>query len=354
MSMPSLRSCLLSVALVSLLGACGSDYSIFGGHSDSNPPAQAADAGTSAMDAGNTQDGVDAGTGMIMVVDSGGGGTAPTCRVGDAFGTPTLVTEVNSATLDSEPKVSADELTMLFSSLRAMTAGNAEWAPFISKRASKTDVWGAPVLLTQLDDPTAIDADPFITEDGLTAFISSDRNNDTGLHLYMATRPSIASPFGTPALVGAVDTPKKNIEAAIVSPVGNELYFHADAAGTLDLYHSSYSVLGIGAPVLISELSTPSSADSDAALTGDELTMFFSSDRTGTLGQADVWVATRASTATAWGTPRHLAELSSSGADLVGSVSRDGCRIWFARCATGTGLACIAAFDIYAAVKQPR
>jgi hypothetical protein len=348
--MGSRRARMTGVSLLLLVSACGSDYSILGigGHSDSHADAPV-DAG-GGTDAGESLNGPDSGTPPL---DSGS--VMPmlkTCHAEDPFGAPAPVAEVNSATLDGQPKVSANELVMTFGSLRAMTGNNANWAPFISTRAKRTDPWGTPVIIAELDDATGIDADPFMTEDGLTAYVSSNRGGLTGLHLFVATRTTAAAPFGTPMLVTAVDVANKNTEQAQVSPSGNDLYFVGDSMGSPDLYRAPLGSNGVGAPTRVSELST-AAADSDPALTGDELTMFFTSERAPTVGQGDVWVTTRPSLASPWGAPRHVTELSTAGADAVGSVSRDGCRIWFARC-TGTGLACLASFDIFVATKAPR
>lgn len=55
-----------------------------------------------------------------------------------------------------------------------------------------------------------------------------------------------------------------------------------------------------GAPVAITEINTGGARDESASLSPDELTVYFSSNRTGTLGGYDIFMATRASKTAMW------------------------------------------------------
>ncbi len=56
-------------------------------------------------------------------------------------------------------------------------------------------------------------------------------------------------------------------------------------------------------PVKITDLST-TFAEDDPALTGDELEIYFDSDRPGGTGGDDIWRATRTTRTSAWARPR--------------------------------------------------
>ena len=57
----------------------------------------------------------------------------------------------------------------------------------------------------------------------------------------------------------------------------------------------------------------------------DGLSLYFASDRSGTLGGLDIWVSHRESRADSWGVPEHLgAGINSAGNDLAVAISRDG------------------------------
>jgi WD40 repeat protein len=79
-------------------------------------------------------------------------------------------------------------------------------------------------------------------------------------------------------------------------------------------------------PVPVTELNTAGLlGDGTPAETKDGLTLYFASFRIGGLGGIDMWVAQRASTDAAWGTPTNLGPAINSTADDFGpALSRDG------------------------------
>ena len=97
----------------------------------------------------------------------------------------------------------------------------------------------------------------------------------------------------------------------------------ADAAPTADA-----APLGPwGAPTVIAELNTTSGED-DPSMTGDQLEIYFGSDRQGT--PEDVWKSTRPTATDPWTTPVRVAELSSTVIDSNIKVSSDGLTIFIA------------------------
>jgi hypothetical protein len=93
-----------------------------------------------------------------------------------------------------------------------------------------------------------------------------------------------------------------------------------------------------GSAVLVSELSTPFN-DRQPAIRRDGLEMLLGSDRPGTLGNTDLWVATRASTEDAWSVPVNLGPVVNSpprppdveqANDFRPALSFDGTALYFA------------------------
>jgi hypothetical protein len=88
-----------------------------------------------------------------------------------------------------------------------------------------------------------------------------------------------------------------------------QLYFASNRAGGLgglDIYLSEQLPDGsFGPAVLVTELSSPA-GDSDPSIQSDGLVIFLHSDRPGTSGLNDLWVATRKSTDEPWSTPVNL------------------------------------------------
>jgi hypothetical protein len=82
-----------------------------------------------------------------------------------------------------------------------------------------------------------------------------------------------------------------------------------------------------GAPVAITELNT-TMQDEGATLSPDELTIYFSSTRTGTLGDYDIFTATRSSATAMWGTATPLAGVNTAGRERYPMISSDGLTIY--------------------------
>jgi hypothetical protein len=79
--------------------------------------------------------------------------------------------------------------------------------------------------------------------------------------------------------------------------------------------------------MLITELSSTFRLD-DPSLTGDELEMYFDTDRPGGIGGDDIWRSTRAGTNDPWGSPTPVVELSTAASDVSPGISLDGLTIF--------------------------
>jgi hypothetical protein len=88
---------------------------------------------------------------------------------------------------------------------------------------------------------------------------------------------------------------------------------------------SEWSVpVNVGAPV------NSAAGEMNAALSPDELSLYFTSTRTGGLGSTDIWVSQRDCDGCAWGTPVNLgAPINSPGADAGPRLSIDGHLLFF-------------------------
>ena len=83
------------------------------------------------------------------------------------------------------------------------------------------------------------------------------------------------------------------------------------------------------APTNVAELNT-ASVDASPAISPDNLTIFFTSTRSGGLGSSDIWYAIRADTNAPFGTAWNLTPVNSTSADYDPSLSPDGRTIFFA------------------------
>jgi Tol biopolymer transport system component len=206
---------------------------------------------------------------VVVVFVLGGSST----KADFTFGEPVnLGPTVNGYDNDSGPDLSADDLSLFFSSKRN---GNAEiW---MTTRATKNDPWGEPVNL-------GIEgSDPSISADGLSLFFRSRLSGGYGgADIWMITRASKEDLWGEPINLGPV----------VNSPGWEQ---HPD-------------------------------------ISADGLTLYFGSNRSGGLGVQDIWVTTRSTTEDEWGVPVNLGYPINNQWHQGGpSLSADGSALFFSK-----------------------
>ena len=250
--------------------------------------------------------------------------------------------------------------------------------------AKNWDDWNAPLNIETLPGSSgalntpAVDGCASLSPDGLTITFNSDR---TGNHdIYTATRSSTSAGFGNPVrLPEPVNT--SSIDSCPTIASGHRLYFTSfrDGGGgdlyvsrlgkdgwsaperlgpnintenmqeeTADFYEDDqgrevmvftrrpsvgpgkiYQSVDGGPATLVQGGPHSSAADHRASVTRDGLEIFWDSTRSGTLGGADIYYATRSNTSEPFGTAVHLPELSSPALDLRPFISKDGSFLTF-------------------------
>jgi hypothetical protein len=93
--------------------------------------------------------------------------------------------------------------------------------------------------------------------------------------------------------------------------------------------------LPFGAPILVAELGATGRNDFKETLTDDRLEIYFVSDRPGGPGSQDVWVSTRPSADATWSPPSCVVEVSSPQLETGAAVSGDGLSLWLGSSRSG-------------------
>jgi hypothetical protein len=264
------------------------------------------------------------------------------CDPAKPFGTPTLVSGINSTSRDQGAKL-VDDLTIYFGSDRGGTAGL-----YVATRTSPTAAFGTPVALPAIN-ATGAASGPALTGDRLTMYYALVApGNQTG-DLYVTGRATTSAAFPVGTIVTGVNSSLDDLDPFITDD-GTALYFDSARDGTaLHLYVAlRQASTSFGAPQVLTVLNTQT-VDGHPVVSHDGLTIYWSSTRTdgGAQGGTDIWSATRSSTAGAFANPTRVADLSSTANESLSWISPDGCLVLLQSDRAGG----VGAQDIYQAVR---
>lgn len=201
---------------------------------------------------------------------------------------------INTEYDDAMPYLSSDGLTLYFSSDRP--GGNGESDLYVSTRMTKDDPWEAPMNLGAPVSGPAWDSYPFISADGLTLYFTSEREGGSGdADTWVATRATTDETWGEPVNLGSVMNSPDYDSCPYLSPGDLALFFHSwrPGGGGLDIWVAMRtSSLGPWEPPVPLPVPINSEAlEAAARVSADGLTLYFSSDRPGGEGDLDVWQA---------------------------------------------------------------
>ena len=142
---------------------------------------------------------------------------------GAAFDLITNLTELNSSGMDHLPWVSADGLSLYFSSDRA-----GDLDIHRATRASIDAAWQPPERVTELNT-TALEGGMTLSSDEGEIFFASNRLGTSDL--FRAVRAPGQTTFGAPEPLAALNSAAEDTDPAL-SPDGTALYFASTREGT--------------------------------------------------------------------------------------------------------------------------
>jgi Tol biopolymer transport system component len=261
---------------------------------------------------------------------------AATLQAGGKFtdwSTPTnLGPAVNSSFSDSSPAVSKNGLTLYFNSNRPGSLGEADL--YVSQRSSVGEPWAPPVNLSVLNS-AAFDQAPALSRDGHYLFFATDRPGGTGLlDIWVSRREHTNDDFvwETPVPITEINSSVNDAGPAYFeNDEGRpQLYFQsqrAGGAGLADFYRTEQQEDGTwSTPQRVAELSSPFQ-EQRPSIRFDGLEIVFTSTRPPSVG-FDLWVSTRESVTDAWSVPVRL-NINSPQSDTAPYLSGDGMTLYF-------------------------
>ena len=319
-------------AVAACAGAClFPDLSKLAGDAGGAPDAQG-DVGADAADAS------DAG--------ADGDAAAPRCDPHKPFATVAPIAELDTADDEYKMTLSPDELEIWFGFTQKTDSGsNALIEIKHARRASLGAAFGAPTAEANLAPG---DVDPAVTDDALGLYYSKF-GTVGNWDLFYATRADRASPFGLGVQLPSSLQSTGADTAGFVAFDGS-LWFSSDRAtsGESGIYRAPLVDGGLAAPAVVASL-TSGKNDSGVVVTHDGLFAYVSSNRTdlGTEGGYDIFLAERATTSDAFGTPVDQTEISGPSAERANWISFDSCRLYFESTRNG------GQSDVFVATKSP-
>jgi Tol biopolymer transport system component len=246
------------------------------------------------------------------------------------FGTPVnLGPTVNTGYPDIDSSISSDGLSLYFNSTRP--GGYGGWDLWVAKRATENDPWGEPQNCGSAVNTAFGEASPCISADGLSLFFSSGRPGVLDKSdIWVATRETKDSAWDPPQNLGPPVNSLYGDGGPEISTNGLELYFSSprpDGFGNGDIWVSTRATTDDpwSEPVNLGPHVNGSSGDSGPSLSGDGLMLFFKSNRPGGFGAYDLYMTRRTSVSDAWGMAVNLGpNVNSPAGEELPCVAADG------------------------------
>lgn len=218
------------------------------------------------------------------------------------------------------PRLSGDELRAYYST--------ASGTLFRTERPSMGMPFSAGTQLLTFSSAWQ----PSLTTNELVLVFSRGDDHE---QLFVATRSSTASPFGTPTSLGsAVNNSQRSQIDPYLRGDGRELFFHRYNPGNSnesgDIFSAAIDGTSVSNAQPVAAINSPAD-DRYPVVTADGLTIFWGSNRTdlGGKGLTDIYTASRSTPTGTFGGVRNVTELSSTEDERPSWVSPDGCRLYF-------------------------
>ncbi len=252
--------------------------------------------------------------------------------------------ELNTPSLDGCPIQSPDGLSLYIASNRPGGKGGLDiW---VATRATTGAPWGAPQNLGEPVNSAADDFCPTPVGKGGLFFVSREAlpgacgqgdiyftyRNTAGL--WMEPSRLLCSPAGPNSELDEQGPSWVDVSDTLRGP--KHLYFSRSSTSPSvpgEIFMSSrQNGARFGFATAVAELNNPTANDIQPNVRADGLEVVLTSNRAGTLGGQDLWVATRGSLSAPWSTPVNLGPVvNTTAAETRPSLSRDGKQLLFGR-----------------------
>ncbi|MFC1765460.1 TolB family protein [Planctomycetota bacterium] len=252
------------------------------------------------------------------------------------YGEPTKVPNLNTAFYDCNPQISRDGLELY---LNYSATGACPYDIWVSKRPTTKDPWPMPVKLEGPINSPGPERSPSLSADGLELYFSDGYPNVTGCNpnpggfghsdLWVSKRASKDDLWGAPENLGPNVNTAFGEDTPCISADGLELYFMCNSPGYPDIFKTTRKAKDApwSTPVNLGTYINSSSPEYTPYISADGLSLFFS--RGGTTPY--IYVSRRATTYDPWGAANSFSPISSGVANLCLSYSDQDPTLYFSR-----------------------
>jgi WD40-like Beta Propeller Repeat len=262
--------------------------------------------------------------------------------------------QLNTPYLDGCPIQSPDGRSLYMASNRPRFAGDTrtDLDIWVARRPHRHAPWGAPENLGEPVNSAADDFCPTPIHGGGLFFVSREAlPGSCGLGDIYFTRHTRQHGWSEPRHLGcAPDGPNSALDEQGPSYLETgRLYFSRNSAtvpGDIFVSHG-HPFWGFGPATPLTELNDAAANDVQPNVSSDGREIVFSSNRPGTLGAQDIWVATRRSLHHPWSAPTNLGAVNTAAAETRPSLSWLGRTLLFGRAPGPEGLS-----DIYVTTRN--
>lgn len=221
------------------------------------------------------------------------------------FDNPRAVRGMNSRYRDTEPFVTADGLSIFFTSDRFSEAAPVDWTLaniWEATRTSTSDEFGEPV---RIEFPWNVDnvgiINPTLSENNkvMHFFTGSGPGNGDG-QIYVTKRKSNSDPWSEPQLLGEnINRPGFDNLVGHVTEDGLTIWFSSavDGDSNYSIFQASRSTADepFGNATPLEKINTEEYFEIGATVSSDGLLLVYESNRDG-FGFSELWISTRPST----------------------------------------------------------
>jgi hypothetical protein len=229
------------------------------------------------------------------------------------------ITELNSpaSANNFSPTLSEDELYVVFASDRPGGAGGFDL--YDARRTSVTGAWSTPQAIPGLNSPEN-DHQPHLSYNGLELFFVSTRPGGQGVSdVYVSRRSNVTQPWGAPQNLGApVNGAGLANEDPYLTQDGLTLYYSSNGLGGADVFTVKRTMRS--APWTGKQAFAPANSqwlDHSPVPEGNGDVLYFASTRPGGPGSSD-WYFVYRTGATSWSAPALMADLNTPAWDSSG------------------------------------